>query len=204
MARTHFEKARRPMQALAALVFLVVALFNDPPYAMEWKKECLEYIGFTLLILATLGRVWSSAYLGGRKTKELCTIGPFSVSRNPLYFFSLLGAMGVAMLSESVVITGAVLVIYLIYYHFVIRHEERRLLDTFGAAFDAYRRRVPRLFPNPFLFGDEESITLYTKPFRRTIIDTSLFLWVFVVLEFFEVLELWAQRDLLPAFWHLL
>jgi protein-S-isoprenylcysteine O-methyltransferase Ste14 len=43
-------------------------------------------------VIAILGRAWSTRYIGERKANLLVTEGPYSVSRNPLYLFSFLGA----------------------------------------------------------------------------------------------------------------
>ena len=47
-------------------------------------------------------------YVGGRKNAELVTTGPYSMMRNPLYFFSLLGVAGVGAQTGSVLATFAV------------------------------------------------------------------------------------------------
>ncbi len=189
--------------AVAALLFICVALLNHPPADRETLNETLEYVGFGLLIVATLGRIWAAAYLSGRKSLELCVTGPYSISRNPLYFFSMLGAIGVAAITESIILIAVVFVLFQTFYAFVIRHEERRLKAIFGEAFEAYRRRVPRLVPWPWLYRDEETILMYTRPFRRVVIDTSAFLWLFLLVEFYEVIENHAGRRLLPALWQL-
>jgi protein-S-isoprenylcysteine O-methyltransferase Ste14 len=201
--RSSFEKSRRRMSAAAAGLFLVVALLNEPPKTRELLNESLEYFGFMLLILAAFGRIWTGAYLGGRKTKELCVTGPFSLSRNPLYFFSMLGAVGVAMLSESLILAGLAFVCFLTYYHFVIRDEAVRLREAFGPAYEDYCRRVPRLFPRLSGYVDEPTITLHTRPFRRTVLDTSLFIWIFLALELFELLEILIGHRVLPVGWRL-
>lgn len=203
MARSGFEKARRTLTAIAAILFVCVALLNRPPSDRETLNETLEYLGFGLLIVATLGRIWSAAYLSGRKSQELCVTGPYSISRNPLYFFSMLGAVGVTALAESVVLILVVFCLFQLFYAFVIRHEERRLRAIFGQEFENYCRRVPRLVPWPWLYRDEETIVMYTRPFRRVVIDTSVFLWIFLLVEFYEVIETHLGRRLLPDLWQL-
>ena len=46
---------------------------------------------------ACAGRLWCSVYIAGKKNRELVKVGPYSVCRNPLYFFSLVGAIGAAL-----------------------------------------------------------------------------------------------------------
>src|SRR5262245_38815866 len=135
MPRTPFEKARRWVSALIVLGLLAIALLNEPPARSRVVSELFDWLSFALIVPATLGRIWASAYLSGRKSKELCTTGPFSISRNPLYFLSFIAALGLALLSESIVLLIAVAVIFLVYYHFVISDEEQRLRENFGQPF---------------------------------------------------------------------
>jgi len=48
----------------------------------------IDIIGFTLIVLSGVGRIWSSAYIAGLKSKRVISYGPYSIMRNPLYFFS--------------------------------------------------------------------------------------------------------------------
>src|ERR1700694_4620271 len=57
--------------------------------------ESIEWIGISCIVFAIVGRTWSSLYIGGRKTRTLVSVGPYSVSRNPLYVFSIIGGVGV-------------------------------------------------------------------------------------------------------------
>src|SRR5438876_871895 len=117
MPRTPFEKARRWVSALIVVALLAVALLNDPPARAWWISVVFDCLAFAMIIIATLGRVWASAYLSGRKSKVLCISGPFSLSRNPLYFLSFVGVLGLSLLSESLVFVAAVALIFLVYYH---------------------------------------------------------------------------------------
>jgi protein-S-isoprenylcysteine O-methyltransferase Ste14 len=78
--------------AIAALA--LVALVGSP---VEWATihESVEAIGLALILICIAGRCWCTLYIGGRKGAELVDIGPYSLCRNPLYFFSFLGAAGV-------------------------------------------------------------------------------------------------------------
>jgi protein-S-isoprenylcysteine O-methyltransferase Ste14 len=50
--------------------------------------EPFEYVGYALVIVCVVGRIWCSAYVGGYKNTKLIDTGPFSIVRNPLYVFS--------------------------------------------------------------------------------------------------------------------
>ena len=97
--------------------------------------------------MGSLGRMWCSLYIGGRKTKSLVTEGPYSICRNPLYFFSLIGMVGVGFASETFLIPGILAAAFAAYYPFVIKAEEAHLLAAHGPQFEQYRRAVPTFFP---------------------------------------------------------
>ena len=54
----------------------------------------LSVIGFVLVTLGGFGRLWASLYVEGFKTKTLITEGPYSMVRNPLYFFTIIIILG--------------------------------------------------------------------------------------------------------------
>lgn len=202
MARTGFERARRVVSAAAFVAFVVVAIVNRPP-VRPVVNETMEIAGFALLIGAVIGRIWAALYLTGRKSKVLCMAGPFSLSRNPLYLFSFLGAIGLGLLTQSFVLLAALVVAFLAYYHFVISHEEKRLAELFGQDFEDYKRRVPRLIP--WKFGGYERIdelSVKTRPFMQAVIDTSVFLWAFFLFEAAEAVSIGYGWPV-PALLHL-
>jgi hypothetical protein len=74
----------------------------------------------------------------------LVTDGPFSVSRNPLYVFTVAGAFGVGLASESLGIAVLIASATFLIHDRIIRHEEVFLHDRFGIAFDTYCKTTPR------------------------------------------------------------
>jgi protein-S-isoprenylcysteine O-methyltransferase Ste14 len=73
-------------QAGSVLVLATVLLTQ--PMLTGRIHEFLEMAGVSLALLCVAGRMWSSLYIGSRKNRELVTAGPYSITRNPLYFFS--------------------------------------------------------------------------------------------------------------------
>ena len=75
---------------------------------------------------------------------SLLTMGPYAISRNPMYLGWMILAVGLAILMNSLWLALAALAAWL-YLHFVtIPREEKALQREFGAEYDAYRRRVRR------------------------------------------------------------
>lgn len=102
-------------------------------------------VGLPLVILGELIRTWSSGHI--RKDHALATDGPYSLTRNPLYFGSFVLGLGFALMANGwAVLFGFVLLFGLI-YDATIEDEEQKLLKRFGETFTGYCREVPRFFP---------------------------------------------------------
>ncbi len=105
-----------------------------------WQTDIWEFVG--------LRQAWR--YLRGETEltlpPKLVTQGPYALVRHPLYFFSmlLLWFNPVMTLNSFFFNTLASA-----YFWAGSRVEERRLADFFGEQYQAYRRRVPGLFPLP-------------------------------------------------------
>lgn len=91
---TAIERYRQPFSWLSGGLLAALIVFNRPSGAETILDEGLEIFGYALLLVAAPGRIWCSIYIVGRKDEELCTDGPYSLVRNPLYAFSLLGLVG--------------------------------------------------------------------------------------------------------------
>ena len=115
-----------------------------------------------LTSLAAVGRLWCSLYIAGYKKSCLVLDGPYAMCRNPLYFFSMLGALGVALMTYTVTIPVLVLISFAIYYPYVIRAEEADLVRIHGAPFEAYRSQTPAFLPKWSLL--KEPLTYEVKP----------------------------------------
>lgn len=186
ISRSAFEVLRKPASIVLAMTWLAVAVMVTPLHFDQGFGMIMELTGYLCLIVAALGRLWSYAFIGGRKNQDLCRDGPYSLSRNPLYLFSFLGVIGAGMALQSVALMGVGAGVFLTYYHFVIRTEERRLLQLFGDSFALYCREVPRFWPCRWQVSQPESITLPSHLFTRTLTEVFWFLAFIVVIETIE------------------
>lgn len=152
--------------------------------------------GVFLVGVASVGRLWCSLYIAGYKTSSLVTAGPYSMCRNPLYFFSFLGALGVGLFSETFLIPALILVAFLSYYPLVIKSEEKKLMRLHGDRFEAYVNRVPRFFPRRSLLREPEKYLVKPPIFRKHVLDVLWFVWI---LGFIEIIEECRRLDLLPV-----
>ena len=192
-----FQRRRR--LALAGLIFVIFAglLFvgsvTTPDDALH---EHIEQIGAILILIAILGRTWCTLYIGGRKSAEIIRGGPYSITRNPLYVFSAIGAAGIGAMAGSVTIALGFAVVTAIAFHFVIRVEEAYLESVFGEPYRRYMHEVPRFFPNPFLFKESDMLTVRPQILYRTFIDGLVFIAAY---PFFEIVEYYQDIGVLPV-----
>jgi len=149
----------------------------------------LDSIGFVLVTVGALGRIWTSVYIAGYKNDKLIDVGPYSMVRNPLYFFSLLAAVGLGLSAESLLVAGLMLLAFTLYYPFVILVEEKKLLQVHGEAFREYAARTPRLIPNPTLFKQPKDYLINTRRFEKAALDTMWFFWAFGIIQLIESLH---------------
>lgn len=149
--------------------------------------ESIEAVGLAAIVLSIVGRAWCTLYIGGRKKVEIVDQGPYSISRNPLYFFSFVGAFGVGAQSGSLVIAAAFLAAALLVFHFTVQREEAFLLREFGEAYVRYRARTPRFWPRFSLWRDADELIVRPSLFLRTIRDGLVFLVAIPVFEMIDV-----------------
>ena len=201
MITTLFSARRILVSRLFAVAFFCVVLMAEPAFEGTLVSTVLFLFGLALVGVATVGRLWCSAYISGHKDTELVTTGPYSLTRNPLYFFSLLGFTGVGFATETFTLGIALTVFFLAAYPVVIANEEKVLRGRFGSAFDDYCARVPRFLPRFSGFEEPSTLTINPRLFRRTMGDVIWFVWLVGIIEFVEALhELHIFEPLLKTY----
>lgn len=170
------------------IAFLALATHHSHAEDSLWDT-LLSTGGLTLLLLAAGGRIWASVYLVGRKNLALVTKGPFSVVRNPLYLFSLMGFIGSGLAFESVTMAGALVLIFFLAHWPAIRGEEADLERIFGEEYASYRSRIPRLIPASLRTDGEEIVTLDAQLFSKNLRDCLAIPTVFILAQLLE----WAK-----------
>ena len=172
--------------AVGVFVFAVTTSIHP---SGETPHEMIEWLGIVLIVVCILGRTWASLYIGGRKIEEFVQTGPYSVMRNPLYFFSFLGAAGVGMQVGSVAVGLICAVLTWVVFYVVVRQEEQVLEGRYGDSYRSYLMRVPRFLPKPSLWRDEPTLTIRPPRVLVTFADALVFLLAVPLAEFFEHLQ---------------
>jgi len=128
-------------------------------------------------------------YISGNKRLELVTEGPYSIVRHPLYVFSLIGAFGIGLASENVLILVLIIAFYLFYYPFTILAEEKKMTKKFGVSYIEYMKRTPRFIPKISLYKEPQLFEVKAVSFVRNFADGMWFIWIFMLLHFIEMLQ---------------
>jgi protein-S-isoprenylcysteine O-methyltransferase Ste14 len=158
--------------------------------------ESAEIFGFFLLAVAALGRLWCLAFIAGAKNETLITEGPYSIVRNPLYVCNFLGVMGLGFVVENPPLGVLLACGFALFYPGVVRNEETRLARTFGAAYATYCAATPRWVPNCSAYHEPETWLISPARFRKGLLGSMWFLWVFMIWEIveeFRLIELFHQ-----------
>jgi len=136
---------------------VVASLANRFAVTLRADADSIARILFAaaalLLVAGAIVRTWASSYLSASvvyaaevKSDSLVADGPYRWVRNPLYFANLLLAAGMGAVMSRIGFLFAVLAIPVFCYRLILREEEE-LQASRGSQYEAYRRRVPRLWP---------------------------------------------------------
>lgn len=173
-------------KALMLLVIAIAFLSHHPYDDNTLLDIALEIFGYLFLISAAMGRTWVSAYISGRKNQVLVTEGPYSVVRNPLYFFSFLGFIGAGLAFESFVITLLLGFIFFFTHWKTILDEETQLRRMFGEQFDEYAQTTPRFIPKTWKLRNPSTVSFSPKVFSRAAFDSFFIALIFSLTHIIE------------------
>jgi protein-S-isoprenylcysteine O-methyltransferase Ste14 len=195
-----YQKMRRLWLFVGIMLVGGLLLTSGSAWADHDISQQIELAGIGLIWIGVIGRLWSILYIGGHKSSTVIMDGPYSVMRNPLYFFSTLAAAGVGFQSGTVTAGLVFGVLCCIAFQIVTRREEKYLLGVFGAPYGAYMAAVPRFFPNPRLFKDQPTLMISTQRMYSTLLDGLVF---FLALPAFEFAEYLQEIGVIPVLFRL-
>ena len=178
----------RKAAVLAALIVLIgLSMVSQSIGGVDgaWH-EWTERIGLAAIIFSIVGRAWCSLYIGGRKKAEIVDRGPYSVSRNPLYVFSFIGAFGIGAQTGSVTVALLFVAAAIWIFRQTVKREEGFLSREFGEVYARYVERTPRFGPDFRLWRDEPELTVRPEFFLTTIRDGLMLL---VAMPVFELID---------------
>ena len=137
--------------------------------------------GIALVVLGEIVRFWSAGYIA--KDAEIATGGPYAHVRNPLYFGSLLLAVGYGLISGlgawGVLFTVA---LFLVFHLAAILYEEKFLTNKFGEPYLDYLKLVPRLLHSPWPRTTGTGSFTWAQSLKNREQTSALFALIFVLL----------------------
>ena len=186
--------ARRRMLILriSMIALIAIIIYDDNifvPYSLQVNLNTslmLSVLGFFLVMLGGFGRIWSSLYIEGFKTRTLIKEGPYSMVRNPLYFFSLMIFIGLCLAIKSIPISIVLITIFTLFHIPTILNEEKILLDTHDESYRKYYKSTPRLFPNILKYRKSKStdrIEVKIQRINKRLWEVIGYLVLFVIID---------------------
>ena len=118
----------------------------QPGMAVRWIGVglCAAGLAFAFWARFHIGRNWG-APMSLRENHELVTTGPYHYVRHPIYAGIMLAMLGTALATD--VAWLALFVVYVGYFLFAARSEERTMLAQFPRQYPEYKRRTKMLIP---------------------------------------------------------
>ncbi|MGB6008425.1 methyltransferase family protein [Castellaniella sp.] len=199
LARAQVRR-RRALGVLAVLAVCALPWVSSAWPEAGWMNQGLEWGGLAFLILAILGRCACMLYLGGRKGADLVAEGPYSVSRNPLYVFSILAVFGMGLQTGSLVIGLVLAVLASVIFRWIVGEEEILLRQAFGASYEAYCRQTPRFLPRWSLWQSPQHVTVDLHGVWKTVRDALPY---FLSIPVFEAIEAAQQAGWVHVYFFL-
>ena len=192
------QRIRKAVLLVAILAVIGLSTATAPALTGPTVHAAILGAGLIALVVAIVGRAWCSLYIGGRKKSEIVDLGPYSISRNPLYVFSFLGAFGMGAQTGSLVLAGLFTAIAMAVFLATVRREEAWLLGTFGEDYRRYHASTPRFWPRWSGWRDAPALTVAPEYFLTTLRDGSAML--LAVPLFWGISALHEQQLLATAF----
>jgi len=130
-------------------IAIAIIYFSDPKLPYFIYGSILVLLGESIRINAVrfAGGVTRTMKVGA---PSLCTSGPYSHTRNPLYLGNMIIYAGITLVAggEYMVEMCLLVVIFFTFQYFmIISLEEETLSKLFNDEYDMYCENVPRLFP---------------------------------------------------------
>lgn len=192
----HNVTAARPTQRTRkiGLRILIGALLIGLPFVRSSYPygefhETLEAIGQVLIVIGILGRTWCTMHIGGHKFTELVTAGPFSISRNPLYVFSLVATFGAGLQTGSALFALIATIGAWFIIDVTVRKEETALAARFGDTYEAYQTTTPRYWPRLSAWRAQDAVIVSMPLVYGTMRDGLLFFLIVPVAELVDWLQ---------------
>ena len=165
-----------------------------PTGFLNFSLDVLAWFFFALYITF---RLWATLYVAGRKDEYLQTQGPYSITRNPLYFGSFCLAFSVTLFLKSLTLLFLTGIVGFIYAQKIVKIEEIWLEKKFGEKFKAYCRSTPRFLPSWKKYRSDDFLNVEIRGLK----SESRRLWASVLIPIVAQMMMWFRLS--PRWPHL-
>lgn len=191
------HKTRIKETRVFAILFAATLLVTQSMWGADGLlPQAFRWVGYFLIIICVLGRTWSAAYIGGQKARVIVDLGPYSVTRNPLYVFSFIGAVGIGFCTGMVTPALVIGAVYVVYYRMIVAREEEHLMARHGDIYRDYVAQVPRWIPDRKLWREADEPMGYPRNVYLAARDASAF---FLSLPLFAFIGWLQNLEILPV-----
>jgi protein-S-isoprenylcysteine O-methyltransferase Ste14 len=159
-------------------------------------ETSLFIVGVALAGFGAAGRAWATSYISGQKMKHLITTGPYSLCRNPLYFFSMVLGIGFGFCTETFTMPVVIATVLALLYYYQIKREERQLELQFNGQYKSYLETVPRFFPSYRHYSEPEEICISPRLLKKGLFGIAFLLILIGLLKLLEGLH---ESGVLPV-----
>lgn len=189
------------LMALAVVLVIGLVACSERPLLPGVRSPLAAGFGFVFVVLAALGRVWTSLFIAGYKDTQLVRAGPYAACRHPLYALSLLGMAGLGLGTRSLTLTAALLAVAWVLHRRAIAAEDALLEVTHGEAARAYRAAVPALWPRWTGYEVPPSLEIRPPVVWKAFVDAASLLLAFALVDVAHVLRLAGVTPALLRLW---
>jgi len=167
-----------------------VGIFSTPYIQMgSWAERILTACGWACFATGVFLRFWATLYIGGRKSTAVICEGPYSITRNPLYWGTLMVILAQGFFYHNLVFALGLIPPMLIYYFGVIPAEERHLRAKLGEEYLAYCDLVPRIGPKFSRYRSAKEIVVSMKGLRAEAVRILGWIWLPILAQVINALR---------------
>lgn len=156
-------------------------------YLAEPNAESVS-IGFFFIVAGMFFRGWASGYIN--KNNELATRGPFSLTRNPLYFGNFILGVGIAIAGNNIYCYAIFILYYLLFFPFLMVLEHKRLREKYGEKYEKWAKNSHSFFPKiKKLDKLGFNISYYMKNKEYRVLYFSLFIIGVLIIKVLRIIK---------------
>ena len=195
MARVHLptnvsrSTPRVRFMALSIAACILAVAVAERPALTGAAAVLAGLVGFACVVVAALGRLWTSLFIAGFKDTSLVQSGPYAACRHPLYALSLLGMLGLGLATRSITLSMALLVTAIVLHSRAMRAEDAALDATHGEAARRYRAAVPALLPDFSKYRVPDTLEIRPRVVWKAVLDAGTLLLAFAAIQAAHVLQ---------------